>query len=46
MLFDVDYSVDNCKYEYVAELSFTYLDWRLIEQIEKDDNLDLSSLDA
>jgi hypothetical protein len=33
ILYDVDYSIDGCKYKYVADLSFTYLHWRLAEII-------------
>lgn len=36
VLFDVDYSVNNSKYKYVAEMSFTYLHWKLIELMAKD----------
>ena len=34
-LFDVDYTVEYCKYKYVAEMSFTFLHWKLIEMLRE-----------
>ncbi len=47
VLFDVDYSVDNSKYKYVAEMSFTYLHWKLIELMKSkaESEFTLSSID-
>ena len=34
-LFTVDFGVDDCKDRYVADLSFTFLHWNLIELLSK-----------
>jgi hypothetical protein len=32
-LINIDYAVDNCKNLYVADFSFTFLSWRIIEKL-------------
>jgi hypothetical protein len=32
-LFNIDYRVDQCTGRYVADLSFTFLHWSLMEQL-------------
>lgn len=44
-LFDVDYSINGCKDKYVADLSFTYLHWRLATMIKNDMNFNLREFD-
>lgn len=34
-MFTVDYSVDNYTHSFVADLSFTFIHWNLIELLEK-----------
>ncbi len=46
MLFDVDYAVDDCKYKYVAECSFTFLHWKMIEMLRDDKNFSLQKIDS
>ena len=45
VLYDVDYTIDYNRYKYVAELSFTFLHWRLIELMTKDPNFNLNTID-
>lgn len=45
ILYNIDYSVDESKYKYVAELSFTYLHWRLIEMMKNDPKFSIDSID-
>ena len=33
-LFTVDYQVDNCRGMHVADMSFTFLHWKMMEQLE------------
>ncbi|CDW71887.1 wd-40 repeat protein [Stylonychia lemnae] len=34
-VFTVDYQVDHCKGMHVADMSFTFLHWKMMEQLEK-----------
>jgi hypothetical protein len=34
-LFSVDYKIGKCKDRYIADLSFSFLHWNLIEQLEQ-----------
>lgn len=46
ILFDIDYSLDDCKDKYVIDLSFTYFHWKLIEIMSDEKELfDLKSID-
>lgn len=42
---NIDYSVDNCKNLYMADFSFSYLSWRIIEKMTKNE-LDLHLMDS
>ena len=37
-LFSVDYNVDKIYYKYVAEHSFTYFHWKLIDLLTTDNS--------
>ena len=43
-LFNVDYNIDNCKDRFTANLSFTFLHWRLMEYLEHG-HIDVDSID-
>ena len=43
-LFNVDYFIDNGKDKFVAETSFTYLHWKLVDLINQDAKFDLSTI--
>jgi len=44
-LFDVDFTIDNCKYKYVIDLSFTFLHWKLAEDMMNQPNFSLNEID-
>jgi hypothetical protein len=44
-LYGVDYSVEDSNYKFVAELSFTFLHWKLMELMVKDSSFKLSNID-
>lgn len=43
-LFSVDYNIDNCAGKFVSDLSFSYMQWKLIEELE-DDNINARQID-
>eukprot|EP00347_Sterkiella_histriomuscorum_P009906 403339425 len=44
ILINVDYSIDNCKNLYIADFSFTFLSWRIIEKLQSSE-LDIKMFD-
>ena len=42
MMFSVDFTQDDC---FIVELSFTMLDWIIMERIIKDKTFDFSNVD-
>lgn len=43
-MFTVDYNIANCKDRYMADLSFTFLHWRLLEELENG-NMNIDNID-
>ena len=48
VLFSIDYNVNNGKGKFVSDICFSYMQWKLIEDIEKDSvnlkHMDVSAL--
>lgn len=44
VLYNVDFCINNCKERFMANLSFTFLHWRLLEQL-LEEKLEFSSVD-
>jgi len=43
-IFTVDYQINGCRDMHVADLSFTYLHWKIMEQLETK-NLSIDLID-
>lgn len=43
-MFSVDFGINNCEDRYVADLSFTFLHWKLIEQL-RDGQIKIKDID-
>ena len=43
-LFNIDYYVDDCKGRIMMDMSFTFLNWNIIEQL-RDGEMELSDID-
>ena len=43
-MFTVDYQLDECKGKFLADLSFTFLHWKLMEQMQ-DGIVDMNDID-